>query len=137
MSEMVQELRGSHIGIIGVTDYAPDTASATGFRGIEPDWALLDLQGQFRIAGVLDGSPAAAKWSRLNVGEYVLAVDGQPLGKDATLDQLLDRKAGKKVVLTVNGQPSMSGARQVAILRWRRTRAPTPATRSGSSTAGS
>ena len=35
-----------------------------------------------QIAHVVDGSPAGSKWSKLNVGEYILALDGQPLGKD-------------------------------------------------------
>lgn len=114
MSEMVQELRGSHVGMTGPSDYTADTPSSTGYLGIEPDWAELE-QGRFKVARLVGGSPADSKWSKLNVGDYILAVDSQPLGKEVTFDQLLDRRAGKKVVLTVNGQPSMDGARQVAI----------------------
>ncbi len=116
MSEMIQELRGSHLGVTpGVTDYVADTPSSTAYLGLEPDWKLLETEHRFRVASVVDGSPAAAAWSRVNPGEYLLAVDGQPVGKEMTLDQMLDRKAGKKVVLTVNTTPSTDGARQVAI----------------------
>lgn len=115
MSEMIQELRGSHLGVTGASDYTPDTPAQTAFLGIEPDWATLDSQGKFKVARVVGGSPAASKWSKVSVGEYVLAVDGQELGKDITFDQLLDRKAGKKLVLTVNSQPTLDGAHQVAL----------------------
>ncbi|HTE19674.1 MAG TPA: S41 family peptidase, partial [Armatimonadota bacterium] len=115
MAEMVQELKGSHLGATGPADYTPDTPSSTAFLGIEPDWAALDAEGRIKIARVVPGSPAAFKWSKLNAGEYIVAVDGQDVSADTPFDQLLDRKAGKKVVLTVNSRPTRDGARQVAI----------------------
>lgn len=115
MTEMVQELRGSHVGVSGPSDYTSDSPSSTGYIGVEPDWTVLDSEGHFKIASVTVGSPADAKWSKLKAGEYLLAVDGQPLSAENIWDQLLDHKAGKKVVLTVNSQPTTEGARQVAI----------------------
>ncbi len=116
MAEMVQELRGSHLGATaGTTDYTADTPSATGYLGIEPDWAVLDREGRIRVGRVTENSPAENKWSRLNVGDYILAVDGRLIDAEHPLDMLLDRKVGKKVVLSVNSTPSMDGARQVAI----------------------
>jgi tricorn protease len=115
MEEMIQELRGSHLGVTGTSDYTAETPARTGFLGIEPDWATLEREGHFKIAHVVLDSPADSRWSKLNVGEYLLAVDGRELGKDVTLAELLNRKDGKKVTLTVNTQPSMTGARQVAI----------------------
>jgi tricorn protease len=115
MAEMILELRGSHLGVAGASDYVTDTPSSTGYLGIEPDWAALETEGRFKIARVVEGSPASSRWNKLNVGEYVLAVDGKELGKDRTFDELMDRKAGKKVVLTVNTKASMDGARQVSI----------------------
>jgi tricorn protease len=115
MSEMIEELRGSHLGVSGPPDYTLDTPASTGYLGIEPDWPALETTGRFKVARVVLGSPADLKWTKINPGEYILAVDGQELGKEVTFAQLLDRKAGKKVVLTVNTQPTMDGARQVAI----------------------
>ena len=115
MSEMVQELHGSHLGITGPTDYVADTPSNTGFLGVEPDWATLESEGKFKVASVLPHSPADSKWSKLSPGDYILAIDGQALDNEHTFDALLDRKAGKKVVLTVNDKPSTDGARSVAI----------------------
>ncbi len=115
MAEMVQELRGSHLGVSGPSDYSAPTSTSTAYLGIEPDWATLDREGKYRIARVTPGSPAESKWSRLSPGEYVLAVNGQALGQKVTFDELLDRMAGKKVVLTVNAQPTPDGAREVAL----------------------
>ena len=42
----------------GSSDYTADTPSSTGYLGIEPDWAVLDQQGQYRVAHVVPGSPA-------------------------------------------------------------------------------
>jgi tricorn protease len=115
MAEMVQELKGSHVGTTGPADYTADTPSATGYLGLEPDWEVLDRDNAYKVARVTDGSPADNKWSKINPGDFIVAVDGQELGKERTLDELLDRKAGKKVVLTVNNHAGMDGARQVAI----------------------
>lgn len=115
MSEMVQELRGSHLGVTGPADYTADTPSATAYLGLEPDWETLARDGVYKVARVTPESPADSKWSKVSVGEYVVAVDGQEFGKGRTMDDLLNRKAGRKVVLTVNSQPTMDGARQVAI----------------------
>lgn len=115
MAEMVQELRGSHLGITGPSEYAPETPSATAYLGIEPDWETLDREGKIKVGRVIPRSPADNKWTRLNPGDYILAVNGQDLDGEHTLDALLDRKAGRKVVLTVNTRPTPDGARQVAI----------------------
>jgi len=115
MAEMVQELKGSHLGVTGPSDYASDSPDSTAYLGIEPDWGVLDAEGRFKVAAVTAKSPAASKWSKVNVGDYILAIDGQDLSKDATFDRLLNRKEGKKVVLTVNDKPTRDGARAVAI----------------------
>lgn len=115
LAELVQELRGSHLGVTGPSEYRLPTPSSTGYLGLEPDWAVLDQEDKFKVARVTPGSPAASKWTRVNVGEYLVAVNGEPLGGKLTLDELLDRKAGKKVVLKVNSQPTLDGAREVAL----------------------
>lgn len=115
MAEMVQELRGSHLGVSGPSDYSPEVADATAYLGVEPDWAVLEAEGRFKVAAVTPKSPAASKWSKVNVGEYILAIDGKELTPETTFDQLLNRREGKKVVLTVNSKPSRDGAREVAI----------------------
>jgi tricorn protease len=120
LSEMIQELNASHLGVTppGEPEEGEGEAlsrASTAALGFEPDWKELDATGRIRVGAVTPLSPAGQKASRLNVGEYLLAVDGEELGKNRTLSQMLEGKAGRKVVLLVNIVPSKQGAREVAI----------------------
>lgn len=48
-------------------------------------------------------------------GEYLLAIDGKPVDEDNPPAKWLAGKVGKPVVLTVNKEPRMEGARKVVV----------------------
>jgi tricorn protease len=48
-------------------------------------------------------------------GEYLVAVDGNPVSADVNPSQFLVGKVGKTVTLSVNSKPSMEGARKVRV----------------------
>ncbi len=48
-------------------------------------------------------------------GDFLLAIDGQPVNKDVNPNSLLVDKVGRTVVLTVNSSASTSGARTVRV----------------------
>ena len=50
----------------------------------------------------------------VNVGDYVLAIDGEELKGTDDIYRLLRNKADNPVSLTVNKTPSMTGARIVS-----------------------
>lgn len=54
----------------------------------------------------------------LNVkdGDYLLAIDGKPLGANQSPHELLVGKAGKYVNLTVNSKPTMEGSRVIRVM---------------------
>ncbi len=56
------------------------------------------------------GDPAIT----VNEGEYLLAIDGEPIGKDDPNSHLVG-KANRRVTLTVNVNPTMEGARKVSV----------------------
>jgi tricorn protease len=112
---MVQELDASHLGISGPGSTEVQSPEETAYLGIEPDWAALESDGKIKVGRVVAESPADNPKSRLQAGDYILAIDGQEIGKDGTFDALLNRKAGKKVVLLVNHLPTKLGAREVDI----------------------
>ena len=80
--------------------------------------------GSLRIAKILKGqnwdrglrSPLTEIGVNVKEGEYIVAVDGRPLDKAASLGELLYNKAGKQVTLKVSAAPDGKGARDVVVV---------------------
>ncbi len=80
--------------------------------------------GRYKIARIYDAeswnpdlrAPLAAPGLEVAVGDFVLAVDGVTLAAPDSIHRLLDGTANRQTVLTVNGRPSMDGARQVTVV---------------------
>lgn len=80
--------------------------------------------GRYRITGIYDAeswnpdlrAPLAAPGLDVAAGDFVLAVDGVPLVAPDSIHRLLDGTADRQTVLTVNGRPSMDGARQITVV---------------------
>ncbi len=118
LGEFIGELNASHT-YHGGGDQEAVPEQSVGMLGV--DWELAN--GAYRIKSVVRGGPwDAAVRSPLDepgvnvaAGEYVLAVNGVPL--DPKLDPwaAFQGLGGQTVLLTVNGKPSMTGARQVVV----------------------
>ena len=52
----------------------------------------------------------------MNVGDFIVAINGVELVAPDNIYRLLDGTATRQTVLTVNSQPSMQGARQVTVV---------------------
>jgi tricorn protease len=61
-------------------------------------------------------APLAAPGVDVSVGDFILAINGIELKAPDNIYRLLDGTANRQTVLTVNGRPSMEGARQVTVL---------------------
>ena len=61
-------------------------------------------------------APLHAPGVEVNVGDYVLAVNGVELRAPDNMYRLLDGTANRQTRLTVNTKPAMDGARQVTVL---------------------
>ena len=80
--------------------------------------------GRYRLTRVYDGeswnpdlrAPLAAPGVDVASGDYLLAVNGVELTGAANLHRLLDGTVNRQTVLTVNAQPTMTGARQVTVV---------------------
>src|SRR5208282_1257987 len=122
MNLMVGELNASHLG------FTPNSRPAehnTGRLGVRWDAALYGNSGRLRIADVVPLGPAAV--SGLKVGDEILAVDGVSVGPRVNLDELLDHKIDRRVVLKLARdkdseviiRPIASGAeRQLLYRQW-------------------
>lgn len=101
---MVGELNASHMGASAPGGQRPTTARL----GLHFDAASYHEQGRFKVSEVLLGGPAQITGA-IAVGDYLLSIDGLSLNKELNLEQLLEQKIGKKVVLGIQkkegGQP--------------------------------
>ncbi len=112
MRMMIGELNASHLNYslpgAGVGNF-------TGRLGVQFDGALLESEGAFLVESVLTGSPADLDESRIDAGEYLISVDGVRLGRAVNLNELLNRKVGKRVEVEVARTTAGKNSRVVRI----------------------
>ncbi|HEX8968089.1 MAG TPA: PDZ domain-containing protein, partial [Chloroflexota bacterium] len=109
-SDLLWELQGelgtSHAYEMG-GEYRSGPNYRQGFLGA--DWTFDAASGGYRITHLARGdtwdaettSPLTGPGVNLREGDHVLAINGQPLGPDATPAQRLVNQAGNEVLLTV------------------------------------
>lgn len=98
---MIGELNSSHSGVSAPTPSGNGPRAVIGQLGLSFDRAEYENSGKLKIAAVLPHSPAAL--AGIQTGGDLRAVDGVPLGPRVNLDQLLEHKVDKRVVLDVSG----------------------------------
>ncbi len=80
--------------------------------------------GRYKVTRIYDNenwnpdlrSPLAVPGANVNVGDYILAINGIELKAPDNIFRLLDGTANRQTSLTVNDKPSLEGARQVVVL---------------------
>ena len=98
LSELLGELNVSHSG----GRFSPSLkGDATAQLGLLYD--LTEPAEGMRITAVLDDGPFCRANSKVKVGDVVTAINGQPLGKDTDLAQLLNQCTGKKTLVSLKG----------------------------------
>ncbi|HUU29756.1 MAG TPA: S41 family peptidase [archaeon] len=118
LGEMLGELSCSHT-YVGGGDYPEVERTKLGLLGCE----LEIHQGYWRISHILPGenwnpnlrSPLTEPGMNVSEGDYLLAVDGEPLTARTNPWSLLEGKAGKTVSLTVGGSPDISKTRTIMV----------------------
>ncbi|MGV3619143.1 MAG: S41 family peptidase [Fimbriimonas sp.] len=119
ISGMINELGTSHAYVSG-GDMGPGTSGMSmGYLGA--DYEV--VEDAIRFAKVYQGDgfdeftrgPLAEPGYRVETGEYLLAINGQPVNAKAHPNTHLVGEADRYVTLTVNSTPSLTGARQVRV----------------------
>ncbi|HEY3039715.1 MAG TPA: S41 family peptidase, partial [Pyrinomonadaceae bacterium] len=119
VSEMISELTIQHAYIEG-GDFQIPPRPRSGLPGARFE---LDKQsGRYRISKIFQGeneediyrSPLTEVGVSVNVGDYVLAIDGEELKATDDVYRLVRNKADNPVSLTINSRPSLEGARIVS-----------------------
>ncbi len=99
----------------------PDVPQSTvGLLGA--DWSV--AEGRYRIRTIYTGeswnpelrAPLSGPGIDARAGDYLLAVDGVSITSADNLYRAFEGSANRQVVLTLNGTPTMSGARQVTVV---------------------
>ncbi len=80
--------------------------------------------GRYKVTRIYDNenwnpelrSPLAVPGANVNVGDYILAINGIELVAPDSIYRLLDGTANRQTSLTVNDKPTMDGARHVTVV---------------------
>jgi tricorn protease len=118
-AELMGELVVGHAYVNG-GDWAQVETVPVGLLGA--DYEI--TSGFYRIKTIFNGenwnpslrAPLTQPGVNVNVGDYVLAVNGRPLTSAQNLYSLFEKTADKQTTLTVNSRPSMDGARTVTVV---------------------
>ena len=91
---MLGELNASHSGISAGFGSAPTT---TGRLGLAFDRAEYENNGRLKVTGVIPLGPAAL--AEIKAGDSIASIDGVAVNAHINIDELLDHKIDKRVVL--------------------------------------
>jgi tricorn protease len=80
--------------------------------------------GRYKVTRIYDNenwnpdlrSPLSSPGAIVNVGDYILAINGIELKAPDNIYRLLDGTANRQTSLTINDKPSMDGARHVTVV---------------------
>lgn len=111
VSKMIGELNASHLGCYASSGRpSKDTARL----GITPDPAYRGPG--IKVQSVVRFGPVDQPDATVQPGEYIVAIDGEEVRSNTErVYELLAGKAGSRVKLLVNGQPSAEGAREISV----------------------
>jgi tricorn protease len=117
-AEMIAELAAGHT-YARLGDVESASNRGHGFLGI--DWELSN--GAYRIKRIVRPaswdhevrSPFDVTGVNVKEGDYILSVNGRPVDMDKEPYAAFDGLSGSSVLLKVNSQPSMAGARDVLV----------------------
>ena len=105
------ELNASHLGISGPGDLSMPSTYRTRFLGFE-----MEPEGdRFKITHIYRDGPADREWFDLQVGEYVLAIDGQPVEGNVNYWPILNATLNEYVTVTVAARPDGRNSRQLRV----------------------
>ncbi len=118
IAETIGELSNSHTYVWGGDPGVIVPERPVGLLG-----AVLRREGRaFRVERIYRGDDADRIRSALSEpgamvreGEYILAINHEPVREGEPLEAMLENRAGQEILLTVNTRPQDSGARRVVV----------------------
>jgi tricorn protease len=114
---MIGEINASHTGISGGAGGGRGRGRGADSEGDSTRFPGVDLEpkgGYWMVTHVYRHGPADKDYIKIKAGDYVLAIDGQPMTADDDIWKPLTA-AGPRVELLVNSRPAKDGAWTVKI----------------------
>ncbi|BDC51065.1 tricorn protease [Bryobacterales bacterium F-183] len=116
MVQMIGELNASHTGVSGGETNAADRAVApprTRYPGftVEADAA----SGYYKIKKVFAKGPADKDFTKLGVGDYILALNGEPIKTNESIWKHFTLNTARRWDFAISDKPSAEGSRIVEI----------------------
>jgi tricorn protease len=120
IGEMIGELNAGHAYVFGGDLHQPKSISV-GLLGA--DISRDAASGYFRIDKIYAPDLSFKKWNSpliasgvdAKVGDYIIAIDGTPANAVADYLMIMQDKAEKDVILTLNGKASTDGAHDALV----------------------
>lgn len=105
---------------VGGGDYPDVDRIPVGLLGANYEIA----NGKYKFSKIFNGenwnpelkAPLTQPGIKIKEGDYLLAINDVPLDATKNIYSLFDRTAGKQTKITVNAQPSMSGAKDYIVI---------------------
>lgn len=106
---MIGELNASHTGISGGGrgGRMRDSGDQTRYPGFELE---TDPSGYYKVAHVYKDGPADKDYVKINRGDFILAIDGQPLKIGDNYWKLYTTAPGERLEFLVSNKPVKDGA---------------------------
>ncbi len=108
MQMMVGELNASHSGVNAQAAQAP----YTGRIGLRFDRAEYEKNGTLKVAEITPLGAAAVS-NKIKVGDVLTAINGESIGPNRNIDEILAYRTGKQTTLTMRGA---SGSYDASVL---------------------
>jgi Tol biopolymer transport system component len=113
---MVGELNASHMGVSagGRGGGGGPDGPSVGRLGLRFDRAEYEQSGRLRVTEVVPLGPAAIT-RQVKPGDYLTAVDGEPITAQSNLDQMLLHTANRRTALNVSASSTGADPREVIV----------------------
>jgi len=105
---MIGELNASHTGAAPPPGENRGAGVSTGNLGLElvPD----AVAGRYKVNYIFEGGPSDKDWVKVNVGDYLIAINGKDVRTGDEYWQLLNNRLNRKAEVAFNSKPDASGA---------------------------
>jgi tricorn protease len=109
INEMIGELNASHTGAAAPPGGRTEGAVSSTHPGL--DFEADETANRYKVTWIYAEGPADKDWVKVKAGDYLIAVDGQPVTAADNLWKFFNNeRLNRKLTLTFNSKPSEDGA---------------------------